>query len=95
MAKVLSVESQTPAKQAKARKTLASISIEPKMGGGHIIRHHYQGYEHQPKDYHISAEGKTQGGKSWVEHLQQHAGLPEVESGAEEEAEGGSESGEY
>ena len=77
----------------KPPKTLDHIEIHPQLGGGHIIKHVYTGYEHDAKDVKFNAAGKSQGGEHVIKHLMKHAGLPAMStadsnSGDETETEG-------
>ncbi|MCU1338832.1 MAG: hypothetical protein JWO19_4413 [Bryobacterales bacterium] len=63
-------------KAKRAPKTLSHLELHPKMGGGHIIKHVYSGYEHQSKEYSFNKEGKAAGGEHISSHLAKHAGLP-------------------
>jgi hypothetical protein len=65
-------------------KVLAHIEIHPVMGGGHIVKHVYTSYEHEPKEVKFNDEGKSQGGEHIMSHLVKHAGLAPME-GAEGE----------
>lgn len=63
------------AESSKAKKTpkvLHHLEIHPKMGGGHIVTHHYTSYQHQPKEHHFEADD----GDSAMHHIAKHAGLP-------------------
>jgi len=57
------------------------------MGGGHIVKHVYTGYEHEPKEVHFGKEGiregKGAGHEHVLEHLTKHGGLPEIGEGRE------------
>lgn len=71
------------AQSAKAKKTpkvLERMEIKPKLGGGHIITHHYSGYQHEPKAHSF---GKDDGEKAMA-HIAKHAGLEE-QGGSEPE----------
>lgn len=64
-------------KQAKkSPKSLRNLEIHPQLGGGHIVRHVYTGYEHEPKEVKFNKDGKSQGGEHIQAHLAKHAGLP-------------------
>jgi len=67
-------ESTTPKKKAKA--TLDHLELHPKLGGGHIVKHVYTGYEHDAKEVQFNKDGKSQGGEHIQAHLAKHAGLP-------------------
>jgi hypothetical protein len=60
------------------------MEIHPKMGGGHIVKHVYSGYEHDPMEVHFDEDGKRQGkgsgGEHVMAHLQKHAGLPRMQA---------------
>lgn len=57
-------------------KTLSHLEIHPQLGGGHVVKHVYTGYEHQSKEVKFNDAGKSQGGEHVVKHLMKHAGLP-------------------
>jgi hypothetical protein len=63
-------------------KTLDHLEIHPQLGGGHIVKHVYSSYEHEPKEVKFNDEGKSQGGEHIQRHLDKHAGLPPM-TGAE------------
>jgi hypothetical protein len=73
-------ESATPKKKAAGRKTVDHLELHPKMGGGHIVKHVYTGYEHEPKEVHFNESGKSQGGEHVLSHLIKHGGLPGKEN---------------
>jgi len=64
-------------KAAKAKKVLSHLEIHPKLGGGHMVRHVYHGFGHEPKEYQFNENGKSQGGEHITAHLAKHAGLGE------------------
>ena len=66
-------------KAKKSRKVLDHLELHPKMGGGHIVKHVYTSYEHEPKEHHFNELGKSQGGEHIMAHLAKHAGLPGLE----------------
>jgi len=76
MATVQVAESNKP---KKGRKTLDHIEIHPKMGGGHIVKHVFTNYEHEPEEVHFNESGKAKGGEHIMSHLEKHAGLPGLE----------------
>lgn len=76
MAPIQTAESVKP---KRGKKTLDHIEIHPKMGGGHIVKHVYTDYQHEPKEVHFNEEGKSQGGEHILSHLSKHAGLPGLE----------------
>lgn len=69
----------------KPRKVLDHLELHPKMGGGHIVKHVYTSYQHEPDEVHFNENGKAKGGEHIVDHLTKHAGLPVGKSSAEEE----------
>jgi hypothetical protein len=74
----------------KAPKTLDRLELKAQLGGGHIVRHIYSDYQHEPKEVKFNAEGKSQGGEHIVKHLIKHGGLPAMT--AKEDAAGETES---
>lgn len=74
---------ETSAAKKRSKKTLDHIEIHPKMGGGHIVKHSYSGYDHEPKEVQFNADGNAAGGEHILSHLQKHAGLPGLERTAE------------
>lgn len=85
-------ESSSPKK--KSRKTVDHLELHPQLGGGHIVKHVYSGYEHDPKEVKFNAEGKSQGGEHVMAHLAKHGGLPAMAAGeGSGEAEGEEEEG--
>lgn len=74
-------------KPKKGAKVLAHLELHPKMGGGHIVKHVYTSYQHEPKEVHFNEDGKAQGGEHIVSHLAKHAGLPKYDGHDESEAE--------
>lgn len=63
-------------KSRKPPKTLSHLEIHAKLGGGHTVKHVYQGYEHPSKDVHFNEDGIAKGGEHIQDHLDKHAGLP-------------------
>lgn len=64
------------ASKPKARpKALRHLEIHPKLGGGHVVRHVYTDYSHEPKEYSFNKEGVTKGGEHIADHLAKHAGI--------------------
>ena len=55
----------------KGPKTLSHIEIHPQLGGGHVVRHVYSGYQHEPREYKFSKEQ----GRRFTSHVLRHAGL--------------------
>lgn len=78
----LTAESTKPRKGPKA---LDHIEIHSKLGGGHVIKHVYHGYDHQSKEVHFNKNGKSQGGEHVTSHVMKHAGLPAGDTSATEE----------
>jgi hypothetical protein len=78
MATIQVAESNTPKKKTP-KKTLDHLELHPKLGGGHIVKHVYSGYEHDPKEIQFNKDGKSQGGEHVVAHLAKHGGLPGLE----------------
>lgn len=69
----------------KQPKVLDHIRIKGDMEtGGHIVEHHYTGYEHEPKIHRFNEDGKSQGGQHIYHHLMKHAGMPPVPEGSAE-----------
>lgn len=64
------------AKAKKAQRTLAHIEIHPALGSGHMVRHVYAGFGHEPKEVKFNSAGRAQGGEHIVDHVSKYAGLP-------------------
>lgn len=77
MAGIQTAEAKKPKQQPKV---LDHLSVHPKMGGGHIVKHHYTSYQHEPMEVHFNDNGKAKGGEHISAHLAKHAGLPPMES---------------
>lgn len=75
----------------KPRKVLDHIEVHPKMGGGHMVKHVYTSYEHEPKEVPFTKNQGTEAAK----HILKHSGLSHVLEGEEGEAEKEGEEGEY
>lgn len=60
----------------KGRKSLSHLEIHPRLGGGHIVKHVYSGYQHEAKEVHFNEDGTSQGGEHVTKHVTKHAGLP-------------------
>jgi hypothetical protein len=84
MAAIQVAESSKP---KKGQKTLDHLELHPKMGGGHIVKHVYTDYSHEPKEVHFNEEGKAKGGEHITAHLAKHAGLPGYDKHAASETE--------
>lgn len=67
----ISVASSSKAKRTP--KVLKRMEIEPRLGGGHVITHHYTSYQHDPEPHEFK---KNEGGKAMA-HIAKHAGLEE------------------
>lgn len=85
MASIQSAESNTPKKKT-APKTLDHLEIHPQLGGGHIVKHVYTGYEHESKEVPFNKSGVAKGGEKIGAHLAKHAGLPGMAAGEANEA---------
>ena len=72
----MAIQTAETAKPKAGKKAVAHIEIHPKLGGGHMIRHVYHGFGHEPKEVHFNADGKSQGGEQVLHHVSKHAGLP-------------------
>lgn len=69
-------------KHRREPKVLQKMTIEPRLGGGHIITHHYTSYQHESEPHEFEAH---EGGKA-LAHIKKHAGLEE-QGGSEPEPE--------
>lgn len=56
----------------KGPKVLDEVRIKRAMDGGHVVTHHYEGYQHEPKAY---AFGKNETARA-AGHVARHTGLP-------------------
>lgn len=81
MAKVEMAES---AGKKKGRKTVDHLELHPQLGGGHIVKHVYSGYEHESEEVPFNKAGKAKGGEHIMAHLTKHAGLPPMSGGGTE-----------
>lgn len=63
-------------KKKAGPKALAHIEIHPKMGGGHIVRHQFEGYSHEAKEYHF----KKDAGEEMLAHVARHVGAKPVKA---------------
>lgn len=68
------------ARAMKAPKVLERMEIKPRLGGGHIITHHYSSYQHEPKAHEFAKDE----GEEAIAHIAKHAGLPHPKIGEEE-----------
>jgi hypothetical protein len=62
-------------KPRKSPMSLSHLEIHPKLGGGHIVKHVYSGYDHMPKEYSFNKDGIAKGGEHITDHLMKHAGI--------------------
>jgi hypothetical protein len=69
-------------KAKRAQKILSHLEIHPVLGSGHMVRHVYAGFGHEPKEVKFNKDGKSQGGEHIRDHVQKHAGLPEYSNKA-------------
>lgn len=74
------VQTVETSKPKKGPKTLKRLELESQLGGGHVVRHVYTDYAHEPKEVKFNKDGKSQGGEHIVAHLAKHAGLPAMTS---------------
>ena len=54
----------------KAPKVLDHMEIHPRLGGGHVISHHYTNYQHDAESHEFTD------GHEALKHIAKHAGLP-------------------
>jgi hypothetical protein len=85
MSEGIAIAESTKAK--KSPKVLDHLEIHPRLGGGHIIEHHYTGYQHEKESHKFSEDQ----GERAMKHIAKHAGLPHPEL----EEQGGSEPEEF
>lgn len=64
-------------KVGKAQRTLAHLEIHPALGSGHMVRHVYAGFGHEPKETKFNSAGRAQGGEHILDHIKKYAGLQE------------------
>lgn len=69
-------------KAKRSKKVVDHIEIHPQLGGGHVVKHVYTDYSHEPRSVPFNKDGVSQGGETINAHLVKHAGLPSME-GAE------------
>lgn len=84
----MSIQIAETTKARKTAKTLRHLEIHPQMGGGHIVKHVFQGYDHEPEDHSFNEDGKSKGGGHIANHLAKHGGLPVMAATAEEGGQG-------
>ena len=78
MAGIASVEAP---KRKEAPKQLHHLEIHPRLGGGHVIQHHYTSYQHEP-EHHSFDDGAAA-----MKHIAKHAGLPHPQLDEQEDSE--------
>jgi hypothetical protein len=83
----MAIETAEAANPKKRPQVLSHIEIHPKLGGGHIVKHVYEGYSHDPKNVSFNAVGKSRGGEHVTAHVMKHAGLPAAADSTENETE--------
>jgi hypothetical protein len=59
------------------------MEIAPRLGGGHIITHHYTSYQHEPKSHEFTEDE----GHEALAHIAKHAGLPHEKVEEQKESE--------
>jgi hypothetical protein len=74
-------------KKKNTPKTLSHLEIHPQLGGGHVVKHVYSGYQHDPKEVKFNEKGVAKGGEHIAAHLAKHAGLPGYDKRQESETE--------
>lgn len=75
----MAIQQAEASKAKKANRVLAHLEIHPVLGAGHMVRHVYAGFGHEPKEVKFNKDGKSQGGEHIVSHLSKHGGLPEYD----------------
>jgi hypothetical protein len=70
-------------KPKKAAKVLRKMEIEPRLGGGISVTHHYTSYQHEPKSHEFTEDE----GHEALAHIAKHAGLPHEKVEEQEESE--------
>lgn len=75
-------------KRKRAAKVVGHLEIHPQLGGGHIVKHVYTSYDHQPREVNFNAAGVAKGGEKIADHLAKHAGLQSYDKRDESETEG-------
>lgn len=81
----MAIQVAESSKGKKAPKTISHLEIHPRLGGGHVVKHVYQSYEHPTRNVEFNKEGVAKGGEHIMAHLAKHAGLPSTpEEGYEE-----------
>lgn len=81
----MAIQSAETSKPKRAPKALSHLEIHPRLGGGHVVKHVYTGYEHPSKEYQFNKDGVAKGGENISSHLAKHAGLPGGRSESESE----------
>lgn len=76
----MAIQVAETSKAKSTKKALSHLELHRKLDGGHIVRHVYHGFGHEPEDHHFNAEGRAEGrgkgGQHILKHLQKHGGLP-------------------
>lgn len=67
-------------KSKKQPKALQHLELHRKLDGGHIVKHVFHGFGHEPAEHHFNAKGRARGGEHIIDHLVKHGGLPGLES---------------
>jgi hypothetical protein len=70
-------------KPKKSPKVLDHLELHPQLGGGHIVKHVYTDYQHEPMPVKFNKAGIAKGGEHIQAHLDKHAGLPKMSEGQE------------
>lgn len=65
------------ASHKRAPKVLKRMEIEPRLGGGHVITHHYSSFQHEPDSHEFEGDE----GDAAMKHIAKHAGLPHPKIG--------------
>lgn len=73
---IVSAETKGP---KKGPKVLDEVRIKRAMDGGHVVTHHYEGYQHEPKSYSF---GKNESARA-AAHVARHTGMSMAGSGTE------------
>lgn len=81
MAKIEMAEAAAQRPKA-GKKVLKSMEITRAMDGGHVITHHYQGYQHDSKPFTFGANEKARA----AAHIARHAELPMAGASADDGA---------
>ena len=68
-------------KQKKKPKVLDHLRVKEAENGGHVVSHHFVGYDHEPED-HVFGAGQ---GKQMLAHVAEHMGVSTEPDGDEGE----------